>query len=133
MTPLDPAETTKKQNESPMAPPYVDDDPNMELTEQGMRAAENERRDEVTGGYEAAATQSSESDEALDGISFTLEPGELVRPLPRALRRLVSEPRASEPTSAVSMRVLGVDLGSRRIHLVFSWSPSIPTRPSVPC
>ena len=70
MTPLDPAETTKKQNESPMAPPYVDDDPNMELTEQGMRAAENERRDEVTGGYEAAATQSSESDEALDGISY---------------------------------------------------------------
>lgn len=70
MCPLDPAETTKKQNESPMAPPYVDDDLNMELTERGLRAAENERRDMVTDGYETGAVDSPEREEALDDISY---------------------------------------------------------------
>lgn len=70
MSPLDPIETTSKQNESPMAPPYVDDDNAIELTEMGMEVAENEKRDAVTREYEAEAIASDDPEEALDDIAY---------------------------------------------------------------
>ena len=86
MAPIDPAETTKKQNESQMAPPYVDDDLNMELTERGMRVAENEKRDAVTGRDEAGAAESPESEAALDDIAYPEGDAEAVSPEQSAMR-----------------------------------------------
>lgn len=70
MYPLDPVEPAAVQSESPMAPPYVDENPNVDLVEQGMRVAENEKRDAVTGAYENEAAASDEPEEALDAIMY---------------------------------------------------------------
>lgn len=54
-----------------MAPPYVDEDPDMEMVEQGLETAENETRDAVADAYEASARLSDEPQESLDDIDFT--------------------------------------------------------------
>jgi len=53
-----------------MAPPYVDENPNLEMTELGLRIAENEKRDAVRDGYEEDALSSDETEESLDDISY---------------------------------------------------------------
>jgi hypothetical protein len=94
MCPIDPAETTKNQNESPMSPPFVDDDMNIELIEHGMRIAEDERRDTVTSGYEEEALDSSDTDEELDDISYPKGDGEADSPELSAMKE--HRPPASE-------------------------------------
>ena len=44
MTPIDPVEKTRSNPRPPMAPPYVDEDVNEALVENGLDVAENERR-----------------------------------------------------------------------------------------
>lgn len=53
-----------------MSPPYVDEDPNAEMVEKGLRVAENERRDLMTEEYEDEAVRSEDSEEALDDIEY---------------------------------------------------------------
>ena len=54
-----------------MAPPYVDEDPELALVEEGMDVAENETRDAVADDYEASARLSDDAEEELDDIDFT--------------------------------------------------------------
>ncbi|MFD2256422.1 hypothetical protein ACFSSA_07035 [Luteolibacter algae] len=70
MCPIDPVETSDKQNQAPMSPPYIDDDVNQTLTEQGLQAAENEKRDAVISEYEKQASTSDEPEETLDDIEY---------------------------------------------------------------
>ncbi|MCW1885947.1 hypothetical protein OKA04_14505 [Luteolibacter flavescens] len=53
-----------------MAPPYVDEDANESMVEQGLETAENEVRDIVADSYEEGALESSESSELLDDIDY---------------------------------------------------------------
>ncbi len=71
MTPFDPITPTPSNPRSATAPPYVDEDPNIALVEQGLEAAEDETRDAVADAYEAAAMRSDDPSEALDDIDFT--------------------------------------------------------------
>lgn len=70
MNPLDPVEPASPDPKSPMAPPYVDEDPDMESVRQGLRVAEDEKRDAVTDEYEAEARVSGSEEESLDDISY---------------------------------------------------------------
>lgn len=54
-----------------MAPPYVDEDPEIAMLQEGLDAAENEIRDAVADAYEAQARLSDEPAEALDDIDYT--------------------------------------------------------------
>ncbi len=73
MTPIDPKETTRPQNKDPMAPPFVDENPELEATEQGLEVAENEVREIVTDIYEDAALRSEDPEESLDDIDYEEE------------------------------------------------------------
>lgn len=53
-----------------MAPPYVDENPYLEMTEKGLRIAENEKRDAVTDAYETDALLADDTEESLDDISY---------------------------------------------------------------
>ena len=53
-----------------MAPPYVDDDMNIELVQQGLDVAENETRDAVADSYEASARLSDDPLASLDDIDY---------------------------------------------------------------
>ena len=55
-----------------MAPPYVDEDPNLALVEQGLNEAENETREAVADDYEASALLSDDPEGELDDIDFTV-------------------------------------------------------------
>ncbi|MEP2775133.1 MAG: hypothetical protein ABJQ93_04245 [Luteolibacter sp.] len=70
-----------------MAPPYVDDDPTMELTEKGLRIAENEKRDAVTDAYESEALTGSDTEETLDDISYPRGAEQPSEPELSAMRR----------------------------------------------
>ncbi len=70
MNPLDPKETQHKQNESPMAPPYVEENDDIELNEMGLEVAEDEKRDAVTDKYETLAKEADEPEETLDDIAY---------------------------------------------------------------
>lgn len=71
MTPIDPKTPASADPRSPMAPPYVDDDVNIDLVQQGLDEAEDETRDAVADAYEASARLSDEPSESLDDIDFT--------------------------------------------------------------
>lgn len=70
MTPIDPAQAVPPTRKSPTAPPYVDEEPNISLVEQGLEAAEDETRDAVADAYEASARMNTESDDSLDDIDY---------------------------------------------------------------
>lgn len=70
MTPIDPVKTASADPRSPMAPPYIDEDPNLALVEEGMEAAENETRDAVADDYEASALLSDDPESELNDIDF---------------------------------------------------------------
>ena len=70
MTPIDPATPASADPRSPMAPPYADDNVNMDLVQQGLDEAEDETRDAVADAYEASARLSDEPLESLDDIDF---------------------------------------------------------------
>ncbi len=71
MTPIDPVTPAAADPKSPMAPPYVDEDPNLALVEEGLDVAENEIRDAVADDYEASARLSEDEEEELNDIDFT--------------------------------------------------------------
>jgi hypothetical protein len=70
MTPIDPVQAVPPTRKSPTAPPYVDEEPNISLVEQGMEVAEDETRDAVADAYEASARLSDESADSLDDIDY---------------------------------------------------------------
>ncbi len=70
MTPIDPVQTATADPKPSMAPPYVDEDPNLTLVQQGVDEAENEIRDAVADDYEASARLADDADEELDDIDF---------------------------------------------------------------
>ncbi len=75
MTPIDPVKPASEDPASPMAPPYVDEDINLESVRKGMRVAEDEKRDLVAENYEAEARMAEDSEDQLDDIDRTLEDG----------------------------------------------------------
>ncbi|MES2661416.1 MAG: hypothetical protein V4689_22540 [Verrucomicrobiota bacterium] len=70
MTPIDSAIPACPDPKPPMAPPYVDENPNLELVEEGLAEADNETREAVADGYEADARLSNEPEEVLNDIDF---------------------------------------------------------------
>lgn len=70
MTPIDPVTHATADPRSPMAPPYIDEDPTLALVEEGLDVAENEARDAVADDYEASALDSDDPDAELDDIDF---------------------------------------------------------------
>lgn len=53
-----------------MQSPFLEEDPNTEMTRRGLRVAENEKRDSVTAEYERRALESGETEEILDDIAY---------------------------------------------------------------
>jgi hypothetical protein len=70
MTPIDPAQAVPPTRKSPTAPPYVDEEPNISLVEQGMEVAEDETRDAVADAYEASARLNQDPGDSLDDIDY---------------------------------------------------------------
>lgn len=70
MMPIDPVQPASSVQQNPMAPPYVDEDPNAEMVKKGLDVAENEKRDAVVDSYESAALSSDEPEAALDDINY---------------------------------------------------------------
>ena len=70
MTPIDPVEVIPSTRKSSTAPPYVDEEPNISLVEQGMEAAEDETRDAVAEAYEASARLSDDPAATLNDIDY---------------------------------------------------------------
>lgn len=80
MTPIDPVQTNHHDQRESMAPPYVDENPNLALVEQGMDLAEDERREAVADDYEANALVSDDPSEALDDIDYQSSEGASISP-----------------------------------------------------
>lgn len=55
-----------------MAPPFVDESPELAAIEQGLEEAETERREAVADAYEANARLSDDPEQALDDVDYTL-------------------------------------------------------------
>lgn len=68
--PIDPVEPASPNPKPPMAPPFVDENPNLASVQDGLNVAENERREAVADAYEATARQSDEAEESLDDIDY---------------------------------------------------------------
>lgn len=71
MNTTDPITLASADPRSPMAPPYVDEDPELAMLQEGLEAAENEIRDAVADAYEASARFSDDPQEAFDDIDYT--------------------------------------------------------------
>jgi hypothetical protein len=69
--PIDPVKPVSQSELPPMAPPYVDEDVNLALVEEGMDVAENETRDTVADAYEATARLSDDPEETLDDLDYS--------------------------------------------------------------
>ncbi len=70
MTPADPAKPVPPETRNPMAPPYVDEDANEAMVEQGLEVAENELRDIVADSYEDGARAATEPQQMMDDIDY---------------------------------------------------------------
>ena len=71
MTPLDPAKPVSPDPRSPMAPPYVDEDVNETMVEQGLEVAEDELRDVVADSYEEGAREAGDPQQMMDDIDYS--------------------------------------------------------------
>jgi hypothetical protein len=80
MTPIDPAQPIPATRKSPAAPPYVDEEPNISLVEQGLEVAEDEIRGAVADAYEEGARHSPDAADSLDDIDYTEAEEESVAP-----------------------------------------------------
>jgi len=69
MTPADPAKPASSSR-SPMAPPYVDEDANEAMVEQGLEVAEDELRDVVADSYEEGALEAGDPQQMMDDIDY---------------------------------------------------------------
>jgi len=63
-----------------MAPPYVDEDANEAMVEQGLEAAEDELRDFVADSYEEGAREAADPQQMMDDIDYTEAEGDEVAP-----------------------------------------------------
>ena len=88
MCPIDPVESSEASPKSPMAPPYVDDNLGLEAVQDGLDAAEDDRRDAVTSAYEDEAMESDDPEEALDDISYPADDDAELSPEVRAMHQL---------------------------------------------
>ncbi|WP_035609329.1 hypothetical protein [Haloferula sp. BvORR071] len=72
MTPIDPVQVIPSTRKASTAPPYVDEDPNISLVEQGLEVAEDETRDAVADAYEASALRNGSEDatDAMNDIDY---------------------------------------------------------------
>ena len=52
-------------------PPYVNEEPNLEMVRQGLDEAEDETREAMADVYEQRARRSDESEDSLNDIDFT--------------------------------------------------------------
>jgi hypothetical protein len=73
MNPIDPKEVTRPGHKPPMAPPFVDENPEREAVERGLDVAENEIREAVTRGYEESARNDDDPEGFLDDIDYEEE------------------------------------------------------------
>ena len=80
MKPTDPREPAAADPRTRMAPPYVDEDPEAALVQQGLDEAENETRGAVADSYEASALQSDDVSEELDDIDYGANDDDAVAP-----------------------------------------------------
>jgi hypothetical protein len=80
MTPIDPAEAVPPTRKSPTAPPYVDEEPNISLVEQGLEVAEDEIRSAVADAYEEGARQNADAADSLDDIDYVEAEDESLAP-----------------------------------------------------
>lgn len=70
MNPIDPRKPPLQSDDAPMAPPFVDENPEIDLVRQGLDVAEDEIRDAVADAYEADALRSDDPEESLDDIDY---------------------------------------------------------------
>lgn len=70
MPPIRPATPASPDPRSPMAPPYVDEDEDIALVQQGLDEAEDETREAVADAYQTSALDSDDPSESLDDIDF---------------------------------------------------------------
>lgn len=88
MTPIDPKETASSDPKPPMAPPYVDENPNRASVEDGLEVAENESRETVADAYEATAKEDGNEQELLESQEMTDDPPAKGAPEISAIRRM---------------------------------------------
>lgn len=70
MPPIDPVTLATASPLSATAPPYVNEEPNITMVQQGLDLAEDETRAAVTDAYEEGALLSDDPQEALDDIDY---------------------------------------------------------------
>lgn len=87
-----------------MAPPYVDEDPELAMLQEGLDTAENEIRDAVADAYEARARLSDDPQAALDDIDYTEAEEPSVTP---ELAALHEESVSKAEEEAVRQRLAG--------------------------
>lgn len=68
MSPIDPVKAVPESPHSPMAPPWSDENVNLDLVREGLEAADNELRDAVSDEYEEEALEEDDVAESLDDI-----------------------------------------------------------------
>jgi hypothetical protein len=70
MPPIDPVTLATASPLSATAPPYVNEEPNLTMVQQGLDLAEDETREAVTDAYEEGALLSDDPQESLDDIDY---------------------------------------------------------------
>lgn len=80
MSTTDPNSPSRPDSRSTMAPPYVDEDPNDAMVEQGLDIAEDEAREAVAEEYEESALLSDDPSESLDDIDYASSEGAAISP-----------------------------------------------------
>lgn len=70
MPPIDPVASASASPLAATAPPYVNEEPNLEMVQQGLDLAEEEVREAVTDAYEEGALLSEYPQESLDDIDY---------------------------------------------------------------
>ncbi len=74
--PVDPTPHPVPDPRATFAPPFLDEDPDIELVQQGLDEAEDEAREAVAEAYQTSALLGDEPEESLDDIDFTEAEGE---------------------------------------------------------
>jgi hypothetical protein len=70
MPPIDPVTLASASPLSATAPPYVNEEPNIAMVQQGLDLAEDDVREAVTDAYEEGALLSEDPEETLDDIDY---------------------------------------------------------------
>jgi hypothetical protein len=70
MSPIDTPSRASSSPLPPAAPPYVNEEPNLAMVDQGLDEAEDETREAVAAAYEQQALLSDDPQESLNDIDF---------------------------------------------------------------